>query len=31
LDCIEVYLDFNRNYNLVFLGLKKKIVCFFFN
>ena len=27
---IEVYLDFNRNYNLVFLDLKKKIVCLFF-
>jgi len=29
LDCIEMYLYFNHNYNLVCLGLKKKIVSFF--
>jgi len=28
LGCIEVYLDFNQDYNLVFLRLKKKIVIF---
>jgi len=30
LDCIEVYLDFNQNYNLVFLRLKKKNCVFLF-
>jgi len=30
LDCIEVYLDFNYNYNLVLTEKEnKKIVCFF--
>jgi len=30
LDCIENYLDFNHNNNLVFFGIEeKKIVCFF--
>jgi len=30
LDCIEVYSDFNKNYNLVFF-LNRRKNCIFFN
>jgi len=31
LDCIEIYLDFNRNYKFSFLRIEEKKLCVFFN
>jgi len=30
MDCIEVYLDFNHNYNLVFCKTKEKIIIYIY-